>query len=53
MYGRKEEMCYLMELYNSETFEFPVIFNRRRVGKPTILQKFWVKKNSLIFETVS
>ena len=46
MYGRKEEMCYLMELYNSETFEFPVIFNRRRVGKPTILQEFGYEKTT-------
>lgn len=22
MYGRKEEMCYLMKLYNSETLSF-------------------------------
>ena len=46
MYGRKEEMCYLMKLYNSETFEFPVIFNRRRVGKPTILQEFGCEKTA-------
>lgn len=53
MYGGKEEMCYLIELYNSETFEFLVMYARRRVGKTTILQEFWCKKNSLIFETVS
>ena len=53
MYGEKEEMCYLMEMYNSETFEFLVMYARSRVGKTTILQEFWRKKNSLIFETVS
>lgn len=46
MYGRKEEMCYLMELYSSETFEFPVIYNRRRVGKPTIFQEFGCEKTT-------
>ena len=38
MYGRKEEMRHLMKLYNSETFEFLVMYGRRRVGKTTILQ---------------
>lgn len=46
MYGKKEEMWYLMELYSSETFEFPVIFDRRRVGKPTILQEFGCEKTA-------
>ena len=46
MYGRKEEMCHLMELYNSETFEFLMMYDRRKVGKPTILQKFWHEKTA-------
>ena len=45
MYGRKEEMHHLMELYNSETFEFLVMYGRRRVGKTTILQEFTEKTN--------
>ncbi len=49
MYGRKEEMHHLMELYNSETFEFLVMYGRRRVGKTTILQEFTEKTNSLFF----
>ena len=49
MYGRKEEMHHLMKLYNSETFEFLVMYGRRRVGKTTILQEFTEKTNSLFF----
>ena len=49
MYGRKEEMRHLMELYTSETFEFLVMYGRRRVGKTTILQEFAEKTNSLFF----
>ena len=39
-------MCHLMELYNSETFEFLMMYDRRKVGKPTILQKFWYEKTA-------
>ena len=49
MYGRKEEMRHLMKLYNSETFEFLVMYGRRRVGKTTILQEFAEKTNSIFF----
>ena len=40
MYGRKEEMNHLKELYDSNRFEFLVMYGRRRVGKTTILQEF-------------
>ena len=32
MYGRKEEMNHLKELYDSNRFEFLVMYGRRRVG---------------------
>ena len=40
MFGRKEELNHLNELYNSDCFEFLVMYGRRRVGKTTILQEF-------------
>lgn len=48
MYGRKEEMRHLMELYNSKTFEFLVMYVRRGVGKTTILKEFAEKTNNVI-----
>lgn len=49
MLGRKEEMSHLEELYNSNTFEFLVMYGRRRVGKTTILQEFADHSNSIFF----
>lgn len=49
MYGRKEELNHLKELYNSSTFEFLVMYGRRRVGKTTILQEFAENTNSIFF----
>ena len=40
MLGRKEELNHLNELYNSDCFEYLVMYGRRRVGKTTILQEF-------------
>lgn len=40
MLGRKEELNHLTELYNSDSFEYLVMYGRRRVGKTTILQEF-------------
>lgn len=49
MYGRKEEMDHLKELFESDNFEFLVMYGRRRVGKTTILQEFADHYNSLFF----
>lgn len=49
MYGRKEEMNHLKELYDSNRFEFLVMYGRRRVGKTTILQEFAENTNSIFF----
>ncbi len=40
MLGRKEELNHLNELYNSDCFEYLVMYGRRRVGKTTLLQEF-------------
>ena len=39
MLGRVAELNYLNELYESEKFEFLVMYGRRRVGKTTLLQE--------------
>lgn len=47
MYGRKREMDYLNELYNHDTFEFLIMYGRRRVGKTTLLQEFSKHTNTI------
>lgn len=49
MFGRKDELAYLNELYESNTFEFLIMYGRRRVGKTTILQEFAMNKNAIFF----
>ena len=49
MIGRKEELDHLKKLYESDNFEFLVMYGRRRVGKTTILQEFAKKSNSIFF----
>lgn len=49
MLGRKEELNHLNELYESNAFEFLVMYGRRRVGKTTILQEFAEHSNSIFF----
>ena len=49
MIGRKEELNHLYTLYNSHSFEFLVMYGRRRVGKTTILQEFAKNANSIFF----
>ena len=49
MLGRKEELNHLNELYNSDCFEYLVMYGRRRVGKTTILQEFAEHSNAIFF----
>ncbi len=49
MLGREEELNHLKELYEHDTFEFLVMYGRRRVGKTTILQEFAKHTNSIFF----
>jgi len=48
-YGRNSEMKKLNEMYNSENFEFAVIYGRRRVGKTTLIREFVKDKNAIFF----
>lgn len=49
MLGRVAELNYLNELYESEKFEFLVMYGRRRVGKTTLLQEFSKHTNAIFF----
>lgn len=49
MLGRIEELNYLNELYESNKFEFLVMYGRRRVGKTTLLQEFAKHANTIFF----
>ena len=44
MIGREKELQYLRNLYQSNDFEYLVMYGRR-VGKTTLLQKFSKQKN--------
>ena len=49
MIGRKKELEQLMNLYHSHSFEYLVMYGRRRIGKTTILQEFANTTNSIFF----
>lgn len=38
--GRTEELSIMEDAYNSEKFEFLVLYGRRRIGKTSLLQEF-------------
>jgi len=50
--GRKRELNALHKLYNSDKFEFAVIYGRRRVGKTTLINHFIGDKKSIYFMAV-
>ncbi|SDN56261.1 ATP-binding protein [Acetanaerobacterium elongatum] len=47
--GRHSELQKLNDLYNSDKFEFAVIYGRRRVGKTTLINEFIKDKNTIFF----
>lgn len=47
--GRNKELNTLTKLYESEKFEFVVIYGRRRVGKTALINRFLSDKNSIFF----
>lgn len=49
MIGRKEELKHIESLYNSSSFEYLVMYGRRRVGKTTILQEFSKSANTILY----
>ncbi len=47
--GRERELTALERLYQSNKFEFAVIYGRRRVGKTALINKFIDDKNAIYF----
>lgn len=47
--GRKNELNTLGKLYNSNKFEFAVIYGRRRVGKTALISEFIKDKENIFF----
>ena len=48
--GREFELAELNRLYNTDTFQFAVMYGRRRVGKTTIINEF-IKNKEVIYFT--
>lgn len=47
--GREKELSKLVQLYNTEAFQFPVIYGRRRVGKTSLINEFIKDKDAISF----
>lgn len=47
--GRKEELAFLKEKYQSKNAEFIVLYGRRRIGKTETLSHFCADKNPVFF----
>lgn len=50
--GREKELADLNKLYDTEQFQMPVIYGRRRVGKSTLIQKFVEGKKAVMFTAI-
>ncbi|MCI5586633.1 MAG: AAA family ATPase [Lachnospiraceae bacterium] len=47
--GREKELNDLDKMYQSDTFEFMVIYGRRRVGKTTLINEFIKDKKAVFY----
>ena len=47
--GRARELSKLNELYHKNSFQFPVIYGRRRVGKTALINEFIKDKDAIFF----
>ncbi len=47
--GRERELASLNNLYNSDKFEFVVLYGRRRVGKTALINRFIDGKRAIYF----
>jgi len=50
--GRKAELDSLNKSYNRDSFQFPVIYGRRRVGKTTLINEFCRGRKTVYFVAV-
>lgn len=47
--GRERELCELDAAYSSDSFQFAVVYGRRRVGKTSLLRTFVANKPKVCF----
>ena len=47
--GREKELSKLEQLYNTNAFQFSVIYGRRRVGKTALINEFIKEKEAISF----
>ena len=47
--GRKQELRQLQALYQTDKFQLPVIYGRRRVGKTALINEFSKGKDVIFF----
>lgn len=50
--GREHELSTLKRLYESDGFQFPVVYGRRRVGKTTLISRFASGKPTIFFTAI-
>ncbi len=50
--GRKQELAKLQALYDSNRFEMPVFYGRRRVGKTTLITEFCKGKRAIYYQAI-
>ena len=51
-FGREYELSELIRQYNSDSFEFPVIYGRRRVGKTELIREFIRDKKAIYIQGI-
>ncbi|MBK5263182.1 MAG: AAA family ATPase, partial [Peptostreptococcaceae bacterium] len=47
--GREKELKNLNNLYETDKFQFPIIYGRRRVGKTALINEFVKDKDTIYF----
>ena len=50
--GRERELSKLNKMYQSEMFEFTVLYGRRRVGKTTLIREFMRDKEGIFYMSI-
>ncbi|MDR0876690.1 MAG: ATP-binding protein [Treponema sp.] len=50
--GREKELAELERLYSTKTYQFVILYGRRRVGKSTLINQFIQNKQAVYFTAV-